>query len=71
VNEVTAQNSLALAQLDRALGELAFANPALNEAIHQTADLLATMGRSAAPVSPPGGVLLEDLSVLLGYVVVD
>jgi hypothetical protein len=70
VNAVTAQNSVYLAQLDRALGELAFANPALNATIHQTADLLATMGRSAAPVSPPGAVSLSDLSILLSYFVV-
>ena len=70
VNSVTAQNSVHLAQLDRALGELAFANPALNATIHQTAEALAVMGRAAAPVSPPGAVSLEDLSILLTYFVV-
>ncbi len=71
VNELTAQNSVYLAQLDRALGELAFANPALNAVIHQTADQLAAMGRAAEPVSPPGGVFLADLAILLTYFVVD
>lgn len=70
VNSVTAQNSVHLAELDRALGELAFANPALNATIHQTAEALAVMGRAAAPVSPPGAVSLEDLSILLTYFVV-
>ncbi len=69
VNDLTAQNSVHLAQLDRALGELAFLNPALNATIHQTADLLAAMGRSAEPVSPPGAVSLTDLSILLGFFV--
>ena len=41
------------------------------EVIHQTADLLATMGRSATPVSPPGEVFLTDLSILLTFFVVD
>ena len=71
VNQLTAQNSVQLAQLDRALGELAYLNPALNAAIHATADQLATFGRAAEPVSPPGGVFLSDLSVLLTYFVVD
>src|SRR5690606_5430370 len=67
VNELTAQNSVQLAALDRALGELAFLNPSLNAAIHQTADQLAAMGRAAEPVSPPGAVFLTDLSILLTY----
>ena len=71
VNDITTQNSVYLAQLDRALGELAFANPALNASIHQTAELLATMGRAAEPVSPPGAVSLADLSILLTYFVVE
>ncbi len=71
VNDLTAQNSVQLAQLDRALGELAFANPALNEVIHQTAAVLVAMGRSAEPVAPPGAVFLSDLSILLTYFVVD
>jgi hypothetical protein len=71
VNELTAQNSVQLAALDRALGELAYLNPALNATIHQTADLLATMGRAAEPVSPPGAVSLTDLSVLLTFFVVE
>ena len=67
VNDLTAQNSVYLAQLDRALGELAFANPALNAAIHETAAALAAMGRAAEPVSPPGAVSLADLAILLTY----
>jgi hypothetical protein len=71
VNDLTTQNSVYLAQLDRALGELAFANPALNATIHETAALLAAMGRAAEPVSPPGAVSLGDLAVLLTYFVVE
>lgn len=70
VNDLTAQNSLYLAHLDRALGELAYLNPALNATIHEVAGVLTTMGRAAEPISPPGAVLLTDLAALLDYFVV-
>jgi hypothetical protein len=70
VNDLTTQSSLYLAQLDKALGQLAFANPALNETIHEVAAQLAALGRTVAPTSPPAALTLSDLSVLLTFFVV-
>ena len=71
VNDLTAQNSYYLVQLDHALGELAFLNPSLNATIHQVADQLAVLGRAAAPSSPPGAQSLSDLAVLLTFFLVE